>query len=648
MTLLELQKKIDKAAYAYYTIGVAIVDDSVYDGWIDELKKLNPNDIRLKRVGFDVGGTILSKVKHEIPMGSQDKAVDRVEFDNWIKNNLLKSGVSKNEKFIASHKMDGMSISLTFKNDKLVDAVSRGDGIIGERLFQNALLFKGIPKSTNHNFSGFVRGEIVLNVDDWDKVDSNKSSNPRNLTSLARRKSGEDSEHLTFYAFKLYDINGNPIGNTEEEAFKKLKELGFNVVEHFVGTLDEVWEWYEKTAIIRPKINYWLDGIICCANSIELQSKLGDSNNRPKSSIAIKFKAEKATSKLLAVKVQVGASGQICPVATIAPCQIGGATIESPTLHNYDEIERLDLYINDEIEIIKCNDIIPNISQVLKPAKNRIKIITPTHCPICNGKLEKRSNVNGDDSVNIYCVNSDCDAQIVGKVEKFVKSTDIQGIGTSVIEALLKNKLIESAADLYLLKNKENELADLILDKGTRFGEKRAVKLIEEIEKKRKLPLNEFLGSLGITSLGKRRVAIVIESLKGKMDSLTNWLDGVTLIKYANESSLPNVASNINDELIKKKDYILRFIKNGLSISASTKSTLKDGALIFVLSGTFPEKKEYYHKLIEQSGNGYSDTFSKSIDYLVVADPNSQSSKTIKAKKNGIKIIDQNELLKML
>ena len=648
MTLLELQQRIDKAAFSYYTIGTAIVDDSVYDAWIDELEKINPNDTRLKRVGFNVGGIILSKVKHEIPMGSQEKVVDRHEFDDWIRNNLTKAGISKNEKFIASHKMDGMSISLTFKQDQLVDAVSRGDGFIGERLFQNALFFKGIPNSTKNNFSGFIRGEIVLNVDDWEKIDPNKSSNPRNLTSLARRKSGVDSEHLTFYAFKLYDINGNPIGNTEEEAFKKLKELGFNVVKHCIGTLDEVWNWYEETAITRSKLNYWIDGIICCANSIKIQSDLGETNNRPKSSIAIKFKAEKAISKLLGVKIQVGASGQICPVATISPCQIGGATIESPTLHNYDEIERLDLHINDEIEIIKCNDVIPNISQVLTPAKHRIKIITPTHCPVCNGKLEKRSNVDGDDSVNIYCVNFNCDAQISGKIEKFVKSTDIQGIGISVIEALLQNKLIETAADLYLLKYKETELSNLTLDKGTRFGEKRATKLIEEIEKKRNLPLNEFLGSLGITSLGKRRVAIVIEALKGKMDSLTNWLDGVTLIKYANESSLPNVASNINNELIKKKDYILRFIKNGLTIAASTKSNLKDGALMFVLSGTFPQKKEYYHKLIEQSGNGYSETFSKSIDYLVVSDPNSQSSKTVKARKNGIKIIDQNELLKLL
>jgi DNA ligase (NAD+) len=233
-------------------------------------------------------------------------------------------------------------------------------------------------------------------------------------------------------------------------------------------------------------------------------------------------------------------------------------------------------------------------------------------------------------------------------VEKFVKSTDIQGIGTSVIEALFKNKFIETAADLYLLKNKESELADLILDKGTRFGEKRAAKLIEEIEKKRKLPLNEFLGSLGITSLGKRRVAIVIESLKGKMDSLTNWLDGVTLVKYANESSLPNVASNINDELIKKKDYILRFIKNGLTIASSTKSTLKDGAFIFCLTGKFDHPKDYYHSKIEQAGHGYTETYSKSVNYLVTNDLHSGSSKMEKAKKNGTKVITADELLKLI
>jgi DNA ligase (NAD+) len=651
MNLLELQQKIDKAAYSYYTIGSPIMTDEAYDEILDELKRLNPNDTRLKRVGYDIRGSMLQKVKLAVPMGSQSKINTPAEFTDWLKNNIYKSGISIDEKFIASHKLDGLSMELTFQSGKMIQAASRGDSIYGECLTANALSFKGIPNKSN--FSGYVRGEVVLTIDEWEKIDPDKTSNPRNMASLARRKNGEQSECLSFIAFKIYDSNGVPIGKTEEEAFKKLKELGFNVVEHFIGNSDEIWEWYNKVAVIRKDLNYWIDGIIFCLNSVELQEQLGESNGRPKSSVAAKFIAETATSTLLSVDFSVGHGGIVCPISHFSPCHIGGTTVEYASLYNFDNIDELDLCIGDEVEVQKCNDIIPAINKVINRPSNRIPIITPTKCPCCGGKVEKKSNISGIDSVAIYCINEDCPAQVSGKIEKYVKSLDIQVIGTSVIEALLSSGLIKSAADLYLLKNHKKELADLILGDKVRLGEKRCQKILDNIENKRKLPLNEFLGSLGISSLGKRRVALVIENLS-EMNNLDNWFTS-TLTEKASQSTLPNAAIEINKEIIKKKDYIMSYIKNGVEIEEAKKSNVKDGALLFCLSGPVPpaengEKrtKEFYHSKIELSGNSWTPSYVKNVNYLVTADVESGTSKIEKAKKNGTLIINHEALLKLI
>jgi DNA ligase (NAD+) len=337
----------------------------------------------------------------------------------------------------------------------------------------------------------------------------------------------------------------------------------------------------------------------------------------------------------------------------VEPVIIGGATIEFASLFNFDNINELDLAINDKVIIIRSGDIIPCITKVINRPSNRIPIITPTKCPCCGGKVEKKSNISGIDSVAIYCINEDCPAQVSGKIEKYVKSLDIQVIGTSVIEALLSSGLIKSAADLYLLKNHKRELADLILGDKVRLGEKRCQKILDNIENKRKLPLNEFLGSLGISSLGKRRVALVIENLS-EMNNLDAWFSD-TLTKKASQSTLPNAAIEINKEIIKKKDYIMSYIKNGVEIEEAKKSNVKDGALLFCLSGPVPpaengEKrtKEFYHSKIELSGNSWTPSYVKNVNYLVTADVESGTSKIEKAKKNGTLIINHEALLKLI
>ena len=654
MNLLELQKTIDRANFAYYTTGNAIMEDARYDELKAELEQLNPNDSRLTTVGASVRDTILQKQKHSIPMSSLSKCQNRQEFDSWIRNNLTKNGISQNEPLTISNKMDGSSLSIEFRDGVMKEAISRGDGNEGENLLPNVLVFKGLPISNKSKFSGFVRGEVILNLDDWSIIDPEKTSNARNLaTGISRRKSGENAESLTFYAFKLYDLDGNPLCETEEAAHKKMKELGFNTVDSFTGTPEECWNWHEKVGINRQKLNFLIDGYVVCVSNIKKQLQLGESSNCPKFATAIKFIAEKTITTLLDVDFAVGGTGCLCPVAKLKPAQIGGVTIEFASLYNIDNIEELDLCINDEVELCRSNDVIPSITKVINLPSNRIPIITPTKCPCCGGKVEKKSNISGIDSVAIYCINEDCPAQVSGKISKYVKSLDIQGLGDGIIDDLLKNKLINTAADLYLLKNHKRELADLMLSGKTRLGEKRCQKILDNIENKRKLPLNEFLGSLGISSLGKRRVSLVIENLS-EMNNLDNWFSNI-LTQKASQSTLPNAAIEINKEIIKKKDYIMSYIKNGVEIEEAKKSNVKDGALLFCLSGPVPpaengEKrtKEFYHSKIELSGNSWTPSYVKNVNYLVTADVESGTSKIEKAKKNGTLIINHEALLKLI
>lgn len=653
MTLLDIQQKVDKAAYAYYTVGSPVMDDTVYDSLIKELRQLNPNDKRLKKVGASIRDNILEKQAHSIKMDSLDKATNIDEWNSWIKNTLKKNNFST-ELLEASLKIDGGSVSLEYRNGQLISAVTRGDGLYGETITPNAISFKGLPNKST--FSGFVRGEVALNMDDWNSIDPDKTSNPRNLpVGIMRRKDGSQSEWLSFYAFRLYDLNGNIIGDTQSEMHKNLKELGFNTVQSFVGTAAEVWNWYLEIAKIRSTLNFQIDGITIFINDIKKQLSLGSSEHAPRGAVAIKFEPEEVKTTLLKVQFETGHSGALTPVAQVVPTQIGGTTVEFASLYNIDNIENLELCINDEIILTKSGDIIPCITKVINRPPNRIPIITPTKCPCCNGKVEKKSNISGVDSVAIYCVNEDCPAQVSGKVSKFVKSLDCQGLGDGIIEDLINNKLINTAADLYTLKNKEDELANLMLSGKTRLGEKRAKKILDNIENKRKLPLNEFLGSLGVSSLGKRRVSIVCESVGGKMNDLESWLDGKTLSKYADESSLPNAAHGICKELFEKRENINQYIINGVEIEKVKKSNVKDGALLFCLTGPpLPtpdgEKvtKEYYHDAITKSGNLWTSAYTKSVNYLVTADKNNITSKLEKAKKNGTAIIDHHDLLKLI
>jgi DNA ligase (NAD+) len=651
MNIKELEEKIDQANHTYYTDGNAIFEDAYYDKLKEQLKALDPNNSRLTQTRVAIRDSILEKRKHTIPMDSLSKALNEAEWLKWLKGAPRICG---GELLHASFKMDGGTYSFEYKNGKLVCVISGGDGFVGEDVTANALKFKNLPKTVqlgnNKTFSGFVRGEVVLEMDDWKAVDPELTSNPRNLAvGIARRKDGTESEYLKVYAFRCFDEDGTPFGDTELEISQNMENMGFDVAPYKTGDAAEVWDWYLLQQKERPKLPFWIDGIVIKINDIERQLELGESSECPKGQVAIKFPAEGAKTILRSVNLQVGHTGTITPVANFDTIRLGIANVENANLCNYNNIETLGVAIGDEIYVIKAGDIIPRIMEVLKEGKNRQKIEEPKKCPVCNGKVGHKENASGVDSSAIYCLNNNCPAVVSGRIDKYVSSLDIKGVSTSVIEALIKYLNVKDAADLYTLGNDIERLVDLQFCSGVRLGGSRAHKILKEIDKKKELTLGDFLGSLGISGLGKRRVVLIQEAVPGEFDTLDDWINSNNLTKFAVQAGIPNLAARIQADIHSQKDYIKRFIKNGVQITyKAPKKALKEGAYMFCITGSLSQPKAHFEELITKAGHGYSATFCSAVTHVVAADPNSGSGKLRKASEKGIKVISEAELLKLI
>ena len=635
----ELERKIAVANRAYYTLGSSVVDDETYDQWKEELKQQDPNNTLLHQVGDSLQDDVLTKRTHSIRMGSQHKAANWNEFLAWSKQ------FPADTQFHATYKMDGGSASFEYQDGMLVAAITRGDGVVGEDITVNAQRFKQLPQFIK-GFTGVVRAELILTVEDWESIDPDKTSNPRNrATGISRRKDGVGAELLSVYAFALYDKSGTPIYNTEEEQEDALQKYGFTTVKGVVGDLQTVKEFYDQTAQTRATLSFWIDGIVVKLNDVVHQVRLGESSNRPKGQIALKFPSESATTTLRVVVSNVGSTGAITPVASFDPVPIGGAQITNASLANWLNITELDIAVGDTIRVVKAGDIIPKIIEVLNRPKNREPIVTPTACPVCNGSVHHKTNTTGDLSVVIFCSNDSCPAKISGKIVHYLSKVNILGIGDNIVQTLIDQKFITSIADLYRLHLREKELAAVNINQQVKLGTRRARKIIEEIDQKKTLTLSEFIGSLGITGLGRRRVTLIQEADPGRFDNLENWLDD-TILCRATHAKIPNLATAIYNDLQNHKQLIMDCIAAGVTIKSPTPVSAT-GPLICITGSLSKPKKEWQAE-IEAKGFKYTDSLSPTVKYLVAADISSGSAKLKKAEKYGTTILDEEGLTRLL
>ncbi len=655
--IIEIVAILTKASEKYYNSEETLLTDTQFDTLRDELQKLDPTNEFLKKVG-NLATTpsnipeqeMLSKATHQIPMGSLEKVNTKDDFFKHVDNTF-----NNEQNLFANYKLDGSSLDLNYINGYLVQGITRGDGFIGEDITQNIREIKNLPKEPLiHNktpFSGFVRGEGMLLNKDWAIADPDLKTNPRNTgTGILRRKDGENAELMTFWAFRIHNLDGSELGTTETEMQENLKNLKFELSPSISGNANQIWEFFLETKNLRKNLPYWIDGMVVKINDLNMQNELGIRDNRPKGQVAIKFPNEGAETILREVTLSVGHTGSIIPTGKFDPVIIGGTTVSSALLCNWANIETLDIAIGDKIFVEKAGDIIPQIVEVLERPASRQKLERPTKCPICGSTLSHKENTDGTQSINLYCTNEDCGAKTYGKAQRYLTSLNILGIGDEILKQLVDDMMIQSPADFYTLK--AQYLANLhIGEKRIRLGEKRAAKIIQEINTRRTLTLPEFLGSLGIEGLGKRRVELIMKSPAGpNLQTITDWQNG-NLTTNATLAGVPKLGNIITKSIQTKENLISDFLKNGVTLIGLPQEIKKPenpNALTFCLTGALSITREEYIIQIENAGHKYKDDVKKGLNYLVIADPNSTSKKAQKARDLGIKLINEQELIEII
>jgi len=637
-----------RAKHAYFNTEEPIMSDAQFDLLESEIRAAYPGEPELGRVGHVIP-TTTNKAKHRIHMGSQEKVYSFEELTRWEK---LRANNGE-ALFHASLKADGGSLALYYENGRLVQAVTRGDGDIGQDVTAQARLFKGVPSVLPVPLDIGVRCESVLTMNDWAIVDPKKESNPRNLVNgILGRLDCHKAKYVSCRAFDWDLLGPTHIESapTELAKFRRLELLGMVPVTHINNaTLEEVGEWYQSLLTRREYFEYWADGLVIRYEDIDLQQRLGSADNRPKGQVAWKFPAEGATTKIRDVQWQVGHTGAITPVAIVDPVRIGGTTVSKASLANPDNIATLGAFLGAEVEVVKSGDIIPQITKVnseYAQDKGCAPIVVPTFCPVCNGPVGKRQNSDGSETVLIYCEGDDCDAQAVGRLLRFARSRDILGLGKALATALIEDGCVEDVGDLYKLKDFSFGHIVLNPEKGSKLGNTKAESLVAEIRAKAmRMSVPEFIGAFGTRSLGVRRATLMAEA-NPDLQHISAWLDGsLNDPDFAARSGVPSAGSQIAEGIAERLLVINKCLKHVALIDPEPKAVVTGKTIC--ITGVLPsgKKKKEYAEPLAAAGHLLVDDLTKDTNILVMADPTGpESAKTKKAKKLGVELWSESQL----
>ena len=661
----KLKKTINYHRYLYHVLDKQEISEAALDSLKKELFDLEqkfPEFITPDSPTQRIGGKPLKKFKkvsHPQPMLSFNDAFSEKDIKNWlerISRILTKEEISQIDYF-CELKIDGLAIELIYENEILKIGSTRGDGIIGEDVTQNLKTIEAVPLRlrTPHHFSlksgeGVVaRGEVFISKKEFARVNREQEkqglapyANPRNLAAGSIRQLDPKItalRHLDSYAYGLITDFGQ-ISHQEEH--KILKAFGFKTNPHnkYCKDLKKVFEFHKHAQKLRERIPYEIDGIVVQVNNNKIFEKLGVVGKAPRGAIAYKFPLKQSTTIVKDIKIQVGRTGALTPVAYLKPIQVGGVTISRATLHNEDEIKRLGLKIGDTVIVGRAGDVIPDIIKVLPELRTEKekKFRMPIFCPICHSKIIKQKG-----KVVSYCPNSKCFARQKRYFYHFISkgAFNIVGLGPKIIDQLLGKGLVSSPADLFGLK--EGDLIAL-----EKFAEKKAKNIIEAIQSRKKISLARFIFSLGIRNVGEETA----QDLAKYFGSFKNFKKASfeELQKIMNIG--PKVAQSIYSWFQKGKN--LEFLKNLKEIEVKIeiqKLKIKSQKLkgkTFVLTGTLKTvTREKAKEEIRLSGGDVSESVSKKTDFVVVGEKPG-SIKLKKTKELGIKIIDEKKFLGLL
>ena len=623
------------AKKAYYTTAKPIMDDHTFDTLEDILRHKNPHHRIFTKVGnpnFDTG---FNKKKHHMTMGSQNK-VNKI--DDLVHYFELKK-IPTDTDFIVQPKCDGISLEIEYQNGQLVDAITRGDGQVGDVITQNVVKMKNFVEKLPKDFSGSIRCEIVVELNDFKKLNSLQEgfySNPRNAVSgISQRLDGQFSEFCSLYAVDIFSRDVLQNVSTENDKIHLLKSLGFTPVETFhCQNFDQIEEIYQKF-LNQTRLDYQfeIDGLVIKINNTQLQQHLGSQNNRPKGQVAYKFPARSSQSRINSIDWQVGPLGMITPVAQVDPIEISGAVITFASLANYDLIKEKDINVDDIIEISRRGDVIPHIDHVVsKVTPGHAK--APSHCPSCQTKLIT-------DNKFLKCPNTQhCPAQILGSLKLFCDVLEIKGISDKTIAKLYQAKLIKTPGDFYQLTI--NDFADL-----AGLGPKSGQNIVNQIQAKKSLTLKQILTAASIPNFSAKRIQQLISAGFHTPDDFLN----ITVEKL---ESLPGIqitlAKKIKEGIDLRKKWIESILTNVETLRATSLISQKFKDLSFAITGTLDRPRKEIEDQIVSLGGQIASSVTKNTDYLITNLPagrhgesESSSSKFKNAHKFGTKIISEAE-----
>ncbi len=648
-----LKNEINKSNYEYYVNDNPYLSDFDYDKLFAELKELEEKypmfrtpDSPTQRVG-SVSEKFLPHT-HKYRLYSLDNSYDSDDLKKWYER--VCKEYNKDLELVCELKIDGLAIALTYENGVFVRGVTRGDGISGEDITQNLKTIKAIPLKLFEPKNLEVRGEIYMPKSSFEKLNEEALTNgekvfanPRNAASGSLRQldstitAKRDLSMFTYTA--IFEDEIDKTFKTHYDSIQRLKELGFKVnpnirkVKNIQGVIDYCKEWETK----RFELDYATDGVVVKVNETAIQRDLGYTARAPKWATAFKFPPEEVATKLLDIELNTGKTGIVTPVAVLEPVQLAGSTVSRASLHNFDEIERLDVRIGDTVFIMKAAEIIPKVVKVVKndEHENLPKYQAPTLCPACGAELAAK------DGVGLYCTNPNCSQQTCAKLEYWVSKSamDIDSVGPSIIAQLYERKMVITPADFYKLLPQDFMQLDLVQEKS-------ALNMYTSIQESKTRPLGRLLNALGIRHVGKETGDILAGEFSS-LDEIKNT-DIENLAKI--EGIGPIMAQSIweffhDNENIKLLDELVSLGINPVS-KAAPKSNKLEGK-IFVLTGTLPTlSRDEASAIIKSHGGKTSSSVSKKTSFLLAGE--NAGSKLDKAQDLGIIILSEEKFLEMI
>lgn len=654
----ELRKLIEYHNEKYYNQDDPEISDYEYDMLMRELKSIEEKFENLKdensptkKVGAGIKRE-LRKVEHDIPVISLQDAFSKEEVSDFIEK--MKSSL-ESPKFVVERKIDGLSVVLRYHNGILTEGITRGDGIVGESVFENLLEIKTVPKEINEKIPYLeVRGEVYMSNESFEETNIRQEelgkklfANPRNCAAGTLRQLDPlvvRERKLDIFVFNL-EISEGKTFESHSKTLEWLEEQGFEVSPGYqvCQEFEEVWDVISRMGKERWKLPFGIDGTVIKIDDLNQRTILGMTSKVPKWAIAYKYPPEQKKTIVEDISIQLGRTGRLTPLAVLKPVRLAGTTVKKATLHNQDFIDAKDIRIGDTVLIQKAGDIIPEVIEVIKEKRpeNTIPYIIPNKCPVCGHDTDRDK-----DGAHTACTNKECPAKHIRGIIYFVSkdAMNIEGFGPSSVEALVEHKYIKDIEDIYVLKNYKDELIEL----GIVGKEKSVDNLLKSIEKSKENDIDRLITGFGIRNLGKQSARVLATKFSNMEEIMNSTYEELIDLPDFGEIMVKDILEYFHEE--KNRIRISKLQELGVNMNSKAKENQVDerfSGMTFVLTGTLSSMgRDEASEIIRNFGGKVSSSVSKKTSYVLAGAE--AGSKLVKAENLGVRILSEEEFKNLL